>query len=56
MRVLHVAAGIEVEPQKKIYDSFGRFIARADLWLVALDAFTSMTVMFTEKGRCTVMT
>ena len=34
MRVLHVAAGIEVEPQKKIYDSFGRFVARADLWLV----------------------
>ena len=34
MRVLHVAAGIEVEPQKKIYDSFGCFVARADLWLV----------------------
>jgi very-short-patch-repair endonuclease len=34
MRVLHVAAGIEVEPQKKIYDSYGRFVARADLWLV----------------------
>jgi hypothetical protein len=34
MRVLHVAAGIDVEPQKKIYDSSGRFVARADLWLV----------------------
>lgn len=34
MRVLHVAAGIEVEPQKKIYDPFARFVARADLWLV----------------------
>jgi|GEM_PF-5426278 len=31
MRVLHVAAGIQVEPQKKIYDSFGRFVAGADL-------------------------
>jgi very-short-patch-repair endonuclease len=34
MRVLRLAAGIEVEPQKKIYDPFGRFAARADLWLV----------------------
>lgn len=34
MRVLHLAAGIDVEPQKKIYDSRGRFVARADLWLV----------------------
>jgi hypothetical protein len=34
MRVLHVAAEIEVEPQRKIYDSFGRFVARADLWLL----------------------
>jgi protein subunit release factor B len=30
VRVLHLAAGIDVEPQKKTYDSF----ARADLWLV----------------------
>jgi very-short-patch-repair endonuclease len=34
MRVLHLAAGIDVEPQKKIFDQWGRFIARADLWLV----------------------
>ena len=34
MRVLHLAAEINVEPQKKIYDQRGRFIARADLWLV----------------------
>ena len=34
MRVLHQAAEINVEPQKKIYDQRGRFVARADLWLV----------------------
>jgi very-short-patch-repair endonuclease len=34
MRVLHLAAEIDVEPQKKIYDAHGRFVARADLWLV----------------------
>jgi hypothetical protein len=34
MRVLHVAAEINVEPQRRIYDSRGRFVARADLWLV----------------------
>jgi hypothetical protein len=32
--VLHRAAGIEVEPQKEIFDQWGRFVARADLWLV----------------------
>jgi hypothetical protein len=25
---------VEVEPQKKIYDDWGRFVARADLWVV----------------------
>src|SRR5215207_7719670 len=34
MRVLHRTAGIDVEPQKEIYDDGGRFVARADLWLV----------------------
>ena len=34
MRVLHLAAEINVVPQKKIYDRHGRFVARADLWLV----------------------
>jgi hypothetical protein len=31
---LVVAAEVEVEPQKKIYDEWGRFVARADLWVV----------------------
>ena len=34
MRVLHRAAGIEVQPQYEIFDAEGRFVARADLWLV----------------------
>jgi very-short-patch-repair endonuclease len=33
MRVLHVAAGIRVEPQHHVFDDRGRFVARADLWL-----------------------
>jgi very-short-patch-repair endonuclease len=37
MRVLHQAAEINVEPQKKIYDQRGRFVARADLWLHEYD-------------------
>ena len=34
MRVLFRAADLEVEPQRVIHDSGGRFVARADLWLV----------------------
>ena len=34
LRLLHVVADIEVEPQKKIYDEWGNFVARADLWVV----------------------
>jgi hypothetical protein len=34
MRVLHLAADIPVEPQYKVYDPFGRFVARGDLWIV----------------------
>lgn len=34
MRVLHGAAGIEVEPQRRFETDRGEFVARADLWLV----------------------
>ena len=34
MRVLHRAADIPVEPQYKIYDENGTFLARVDLWIV----------------------
>ena len=34
MRVLHRAAGIPVEPQHQVVDGRGRFVARADLWVV----------------------
>jgi hypothetical protein len=31
---LHVAAEVDVEPQKKIYDQWRHFVARADLWVL----------------------
>jgi hypothetical protein len=34
LRLLHVACGIEVEPQHVLRDQAGAFVARADLWLV----------------------
>lgn len=34
LRMLYVAAEVEVEPQKKIYDEWGNFVARADLWVI----------------------
>lgn len=34
LRLLHVTAGVEVEPQREIWTSGGTFVARADLWLV----------------------
>lgn len=34
MRVLHLAAEIDVAPQHHIFDAAGQFVARADLWLV----------------------
>ncbi|HET6758123.1 MAG TPA: hypothetical protein VFH20_02490 [Propionibacteriaceae bacterium] len=34
MRVLHRAADIPVEPQHEIFDRWGRFVARGDLWIV----------------------
>lgn len=34
MRVLHAGVGIEVEPQYRVEDHQGRFVARADLWIV----------------------
>ncbi len=37
MRVLHRAAGIDVEPQYVVLDASGRFLARADLWLTGTD-------------------
>ena len=33
MRVLHRAADIEVEPQHELFDNWGRFVARGDLWI-----------------------
>ncbi|SEQ35403.1 hypothetical protein SAMN05421756_103222 [Microlunatus flavus] len=34
LRVLHVTADVEVEPQREIVTASGAFVARADLWLV----------------------
>lgn len=34
LRLLHHAAEVEVEPQRRIEDDAGRFVARADLWVV----------------------
>lgn len=34
LRLLHHVAGVEVEPQRRIEDAAGRFVARADLWVV----------------------
>lgn len=34
MRVLHQAADIPVEPQHKVFDRWGRFVARGDLWIL----------------------
>lgn len=33
LRLLHVLSGIDVEPQVRIEDANGHFIARADLWI-----------------------
>ncbi|MGI3781638.1 MAG: hypothetical protein ACRYG2_12765 [Janthinobacterium lividum] len=34
LRLLHVTADVDVEPQREIRTSTGTFVARADLWLV----------------------
>ena len=34
LRLLHVTADVEVEPQREIRTAAGAFVARADLWLV----------------------
>jgi hypothetical protein len=34
LRLLHVACGIQVEPQRVVVDELGNFVARGDLWLV----------------------
>jgi hypothetical protein len=38
LRMLHVACGIEVEPQHRLLDGSGTEVARADLWLVGTNA------------------
>jgi hypothetical protein len=38
LRMLHVACGIEVEPQHRLLDGSGTELARADLWLVGTNA------------------
>lgn len=37
LRIMHVSAGIEVEPQREFWHH-GRFVARADLWVVGTNA------------------
>ena len=34
LRLLHHVAEVDVEPQRRIEDAAGRFVARADLWVV----------------------
>lgn len=34
LRLLHVICGINVEPQYEVFDEFGVFVARGDLWIV----------------------
>jgi very-short-patch-repair endonuclease len=34
LRLVHVWAGIDVEPQYEIFDARGNFVARGDLWIV----------------------
>jgi hypothetical protein len=38
LRMLHVACGVEVEPQHRLRDESGTEVARADLWLVGTNA------------------
>jgi hypothetical protein len=56
MWVLHLAAGIEVEPQKEIFDQWGRFVARGDYGSWALDEFMSTTATSIATGRRTAAT
>jgi hypothetical protein len=51
MRMLHFAAEVEVQPQKNTYDDWGRFVARADLWLVGTRRILSTTVRGTAIER-----
>ncbi len=34
LRLLHVWSGVEVEPQYEVFDDWGGFVARGDLWIV----------------------
>ena len=38
LRVMHVVCGIEVEPQYDLFDQYGGFLGRADLWLRGTNA------------------
>ncbi|HKX15975.1 MAG TPA: hypothetical protein VJN19_12330 [Propionibacteriaceae bacterium] len=56
LRLLHFAAEVEVEPQKQIHDEWGRFVARADLWMWARVVSTSTTVGRTATEKLTART
>ena len=54
LRLLHISADVEVESQKKIYDEWGHFVARADLWVVGTVVSMSTTARRTAAGTYTV--
>lgn len=39
LRLLHVLAGVPVEPQHELFDADGLFVARGDLWIVGTSTF-----------------
>ena len=49
-----ISADVEVESQKKIYDEWGHFVARADLWVVGTVVSMSTTARRTAAGTYTV--
>jgi hypothetical protein len=51
-----VVAEVEAEPQKKIYDEWGNFVARADLWVVEPVGCTSTTARRTATENDTAQT
>jgi hypothetical protein len=57
LRVLHVAAEVEVEPEKKLYDEWGNFVAPGrPVGGLELDASMSTTARCTATGRSTART
>lgn len=56
MRVLHQAVSINVEPQKEIFDQWGRFVARATSGWSVLDEFTNTTETDIVSVRLTAAT